>query len=80
MQGLFARDSTKDADADIAALPKLQPRPTTSAQLQPLIGRAKAALASARLEPLWLRPKGLQHFDADACLKLLDDIELLLVR
>jgi hypothetical protein len=68
----------KDAVAD--ATPPLLPAPTTSAQLQPLIGRAKAALASARLEPWWLRPKSHQHLDADACMKLLDDCELLLVR
>jgi hypothetical protein len=62
------------------SLPPLLPPPITSAQLQPLIGRAKAVLASARVEPWWLRPKGCQHFDAYACMKLLDDIELLLVR
>jgi hypothetical protein len=61
-------------------LPPLMPPPTTSAQLQPAVARAKAALAAARLEPWWLRPRGLQHFDGDACMRLLDDIELLLVR
>lgn len=69
-----------DADVAVADMPPLMQPPTTSAQLQPLVGRAKAALASARLEPWWLRPKALQHFDADACMKLLDDVELLLVR
>jgi hypothetical protein len=69
-----------EAHVGIGSVPPLLPPPTTSAQLQPLIGRAKAVLASARLEPWWLRPKGCQHFDADACMKLLDDIELLLVR
>ena len=69
-----------DTDAGVEATPPLLPAPTTSAQLQPLIGRAKAVLASARLEPWWLRPKSHQHLDADACMKLLDDCELLLVR
>lgn len=69
-----------EVDARIASVLPLLPPPTSSAQLQPLIGRAKAVLASARIEPWWLRPKGSQHFDADACMKLLDDIELLLVR
>lgn len=69
------------ADAGDGVMPRpLLPPPTTSAQLQPLIGRAKVALASARLEPWWLRPKSLQHFDPDACMKLLDACELLLVR
>jgi hypothetical protein len=60
--------------------PQLLPPPSSAAGLQPLVGRAKAAVASARLEPAWLRPKAVRHFDPDACLKLLDDIELLLVR
>lgn len=63
-----------------AAAPRQLRPPTTSAELQPLIGRAKAALASARLEPWWLRPKGMQQLNVEACMQLLDDTELLLVR
>lgn len=80
--GSWATWGVADADADdeaAAAAQLLQP-PTTSAQLQPLVGRAKAALASARLEPRWLRPKGSRQFNTEACMKLLDDVELLLVR
>jgi len=63
-----------------AAAPRQLQPPTTSAELQPLIGRAKAALASARLEPRWLRPKGMHQLNVEACMQLLDDTELLLVR
>lgn len=73
-------DAGLSGDAPSPPLPPLLPPPTTSAQLQPAVARAKAALAAARLEPWWLRPRALQHFDGDACMRLLDDIELLLVR
>jgi hypothetical protein len=54
--------------------------PVTAAQLGLLVGRAKAILPAARLEPQWLRPRGFVEFDADAWAGLLEDAELLLVR
>ncbi|KAF6265205.1 hypothetical protein COO60DRAFT_1623901 [Scenedesmus sp. NREL 46B-D3] len=57
-----------------------QAPPVTAAQLGLLVGRAKAILPAARLEPHWLRPEGLVQFDADAWAGLLEDAELLLVR
>jgi hypothetical protein len=57
-----------------------QAAPVTAAQLGLLVGRAKAVLPAARLEPQWLRPKGFVEFDADAWAGLLEDAELLLVR
>jgi hypothetical protein len=57
-----------------------QAAPVTAAQLGLLVGRAKAILPAARLEPQWLRPKGFVQFDADAWAGLLEDAELLLVR
>jgi hypothetical protein len=57
-----------------------QAAPVTAAQLGLLVGRAKAMLPAARLEPQWLRPKGFVAFNADAWAGLLEDAELLLVR
>jgi hypothetical protein len=57
-----------------------QAAPVTAAQLGLLVGRAKAILPAARLEPQWLRPRGFVEFDADAWAGLLEDAELLLVR
>jgi hypothetical protein len=57
-----------------------QAAPVTAAQLGLLVGRAKAILPAARLEPQWLRPRGFVAFDADAWAALLEDAELLLVR